>query len=639
MSSTTTSTTLPPQQQQSLQFPKGLLDGLFRQLPLWARNHIILAWADVFDPENDYNDQGIIELIGTMTKLDFNHYLKIVDDEAKFLSLANLPFTSNLTHLDLSYSAIGHSDVLIEFLSHPIFHHLVNLNLCSTEITSLDPLLNSPHTFTTLHALDISYNQHLPISLSQISHKFPNLKVLNLLYTKGVDDTHAEQQEQQPPPATFQLKKLSISIEALEAQEPHFQQYLSQLTHFRLKSSDWNTNFITQLFDPQKCVMRNLTVLDLSQACSSTANLSAIAQCPFLSNLIALRLPWSLDPHVDHLIQSPFLWSSKLKHLQLHFSSDNPATELITALETASAKLETFSDLSPAKWPLDIFATSPVFSQLKHFNLKNGSFIRGDHLLPQSWDVLWQQFIQSPNLSNLVTFTLPKLFKNIDHHHWTEKDVISLFTSPMMSNDLVELNLISCYSAITDDVIETIFTTRVIPGDKTSPLKFGQLEWLYCFQTQIGARGIAAIVQNLPQLAHLGLGHCENFDDEAMVALIGDEHTDPLQPYPALPNLTYLSLLNPSMTDQGCIELSKSQLLDQLEYLEMFSWFQSRQTQIGDTAILATPLYSNMKQFRSPKNSLYNTSLETTYQHLSNATHQIGNYINFNKIDPFWNAE
>ena len=78
MSSTTTSietaTTSPPppppqppqqQQQPHLQFPKGLLDGLFRQLPLWTRNHIIFGGAHVFDPENDYNDQGIIELIGT----------------------------------------------------------------------------------------------------------------------------------------------------------------------------------------------------------------------------------------------------------------------------------------------------------------------------------------------------------------------------------------------------------------------------------------------------------------------------------------------------------------------------------------------------------------------------------------------
>ena len=237
MSSTTTTTTPP----QSLQLPKGLIDGLFRQLPLWARNHILFNWADQFDPEND---QGIGELIGTMTKLDFHHYLKM-DDEAKFLSLGKLPFTSDLTHLDLSSSAIVKSDVLVEFLSHPIFHNLVNLNLGGAEITSFKALFESPHTFTNIHTLDISKTFDPTITLDQISHKFPNLKDLNLLPTIGVDNPRT-QQLPPPPPTTFQLKKLSISIEALEAQQLHFHQYLSQLTHFRLNSNNRDSNLITQ---------------------------------------------------------------------------------------------------------------------------------------------------------------------------------------------------------------------------------------------------------------------------------------------------------------------------------------------------------------------------------------------------------
>ena len=120
-----------------------------------------------------------------------------------------------------------------------------------------------------------------------------------------------------------------------------------------------------------------------------------------------------------------------------------------------------------------------------------------------------------------------------------------------------------------------------------------------------------------------------------MTALIGDEHIDPLQPYPSLPNLVFLSLYKSSITDQGCIELSKSQLLDQLGYLDLYS-LDPRSTQIGTTALLTTPLYSNMKRFRLPRNFTYNISPETTYQHLTNANNNSLSYIDIHKIDQFW---
>ena len=121
-----------------------------------------------------------------------------------------------------------------------------------------------------------------------------------------------------------------------------------------------------------------------------------------------------------------------------------------------------------------------------------------------------------------------------------------------------------------------------------------------------------------------------------MIALIGDEHVDPLQPYPALPNIIYLSLFNSSITDQGCIELSKSRLLDQLEYLEMLSWNEPGPK--GDKALLTAPLYSNMKRFRSPNDTDYNISPETTHQHLSNAINQLDDYddVDSTQIDQFW---
>ena len=121
-----------------------------------------------------------------------------------------------------------------------------------------------------------------------------------------------------------------------------------------------------------------------------------------------------------------------------------------------------------------------------------------------------------------------------------------------------------------------------------------------------------------------------------MTALIGDEHVDPLQPYPALPNLIYLSLRDSSITDQGCIELSKSQLLDQLERLDLSS---RGGLQIDATALLTTPLYSHMRNFESPNYSYLDTSLATKHQHLSNTKTNNAIYLNTHKIDQFWNDE
>ena len=209
----------------------------------------------------------------------------------------------------------------------------------------------------------------------------------------------------------------------------------------------------------------------------------------------------------------------------------------------------------------------------------------------------------------------------------------------MMSNDLVELNLVSCEGSITDDVIETIFTTRVNPGDETSPLKFGKLQRLYCRDSSIGARGVHTIVQNLPHLTHLYLPNSKDFD-VAMAALIGDEHVDPLHPYPALPNLVCLSLYGSSITNPGYIELSKSQLLDQLEYLNLFSHPHPGPIQIGETALLTTPLYSNMRTFRSPADVDYHRNFpQSTHQHLSNANNDISSYIDLREIDQFWDDE
>ena len=230
---------------------------------------------------------------------------------------------------------------------------------------------------------------------------------------------------------------------------------------------------------------------------------------------------------------------------------------------------------------------------------------------------MWEQLVQSPNISKLTTLRIPILDHNSSRSdHLIGQDLISLLTSPMMSNDLIELDLYNVCTAITDDVIETIFTTRVIPGDETSPLKFGKLQKLCCSKSQIGVRGINAIVQNLPQLTQLDLSYCKNFDDAAITALIiGDDerphhhHHHPTSP--ALPNLTHLYLFhNASITNKGCLRLSQSQLLDQLVVLNLDLGPQQPHhrprrsspttTIVGFKTILTTPLFSNMEWFGLP---------------------------------------
>ena len=112
-------------------------------------------------------------------------------------------------------------------------------------------------------------------------------------------------------------------------------------------------------------------------------------------------------------------------------------------------------------------------------------------------------------------------------------------------------------------------------------------------RTDVGPRTIELIIQHLPHLTHLDLQSCVNITDTAITALIGDENDDLKYPYPALPNLRGLDLSNCSITEQGFIELSKLQLLDQLEYLRLYGQ-EDMDSNTGNEAILQTPLFSNM---------------------------------------------
>ena len=210
------------------------------------------------------------------------------------------------------------------------------------------------------------------------------------------------------------------------------------------------------------------------------------------------------------------------------------------------------------------------------------------------------QFSQSPNLSNLTGFEIPQIVG----YKWTHQTLQSLLTSPIMSNDLVSLEFPShCSDIVTDELIEVILTAHTIPGDETSPIKFGKLQKLDLSKTKVGSRSIELIVKHLPHLTHLSLERCENINDAAVTALIANEHEDLCSPYPVLENLIELVLTDCPISDQGCITLSKSQLLDQLERLDLNSYPNYDEdgndedgfTDIGLETIFKTKLFSNMK--------------------------------------------
>ena len=81
----------------------------------------------------------------------------------------------------------------------------------------------------------------------------------------------------------------------------------------------------------------------------------------------------------------------------------------------------------------------------------------------------------------------------------------------------------------------------------------------------MGPKSIKAIIQHLPQLTHLKLDKCGDLDDDAITALLANEHDDSIHQFPLTYGLTSLELGECKIGPSGMIALAKSQLLDQLE--------------------------------------------------------------------------
>jgi hypothetical protein len=558
-------------------------------------------------------------MIGTITTLDFSGSQTI--NEQTFPTLKYLPFTSSLAHLDLSSTKIGKSQTCIDTLAHPNFQHLVSLNLQKTKLNTIDPLFNAQHAFPKLYTLNLSENWDLSVpTISAATTQFPNLKVLDLsmvhssfaIFRAFCDITEPPTQPlpSQPTPtaniAPFQLEKLFLSgvdQSDLQTDNVYFlarSPHLSQLKELYLKDSWLNCADITTLFHSDDSVLKNLAALSIGLATHrySFKPLSVVAKSPLLSNLVELELlctntdmvpdegeeqededyyqevhypeeeeSYQEEEYHQPIQEFPFLWNPQLKHLSLHimppiFSFDR----IIPALDAANVKLETL-DLGDSKTQssLNALATASCLSTgLKQITM--GSF---PELNRQS---VFETLIQSPLLSHLEIFPRDII------HRLTSDQLVSILSSTNMSNDLIELDLDGFEDPV-KDVVKTLCTQRIIPGDETSPLKFGKLRKLNLSYTDVDDDDVELIVANLTQLTHLELVDWVDHDnpltltdkltDKTITALLSTESNNPCYPDTSLPNLIHLSINGSQITDKGWIQLSQSQLLDQLEYLNV----------------------------------------------------------------------
>ena len=119
--------------------------------------------------------------------------------------------------------------------------------------------------------------------------------------------------------------------------------------------------------------------------------------------------------------------------------------------------------------------------------------------------------------------------------------------------------------------MKTICTTRIDPDDETYPLKYGKLRKLNLSKAPATDDDIQLIVENLTELTHIKLSYTEDYSitDKTITTLLATEHADPAYPYTTLPNLTHLKIFDSAITSDGLIQLSKSHLFSQLEYLNV----------------------------------------------------------------------
>ena len=560
--------------------------------------------------KNGDPDLGIVNIIGDITQLDFSGYGL---GDYQLSNLTHLPLSEKFAHLNLecgntSYNSQPYNDDLSRLLPHPILQHLESLAVVDDLSVASEYLASAPHIFPNLHTLESTLefsNTFHPLPLEQ----FPKLGAVNM-YKTAIQQSLITCVE-----TAAQYNKVTTTTPPPVPPQPPHTSPLTELTFgFNLQSVTYGSPFVTVYLNHDASKV-NIRIDPKSTPEQKTSIFHALSQSPLLSNITTITIQPSFREDCAHeFIQSPFLSQSfvNIKHLNIDggIYCREWLSSFLSRLETSGIKLESMQlTYNYTSFPMQLLATSPLFSQLKswttgslhspHLRIPDYYVLTdlgrpNPHLL---WDATWKEFIMGPNLSNLTRFTAPSTgFHAGRIYELSLKDLVALLTSPMMSNDLTELAIWRDGGAtkINDETLEQIFTARVVPGDKTTPLKFQQLKRLELSSAgPIGARGVAAIVQNLPKLTHLDLENGST-DDDAINELVRHEDDNPLYPSPALPNLTHLNLTGNSLTHVACELLSRSQLLDQLEVLKLSQ--NNRIQWSGMEKLLTSPLLSNMKK-------------------------------------------
>ena len=310
---------------------------------------------------------------------------------------------------------------------------------------------------------------------------------------------------------------------------------------------------LSTLFDPQTSVLKHLTVLHLHVR-PSYSDLAALAQSPLLSNLTSLKLHGPNHPlaqssveirqqSIQQFINSPFLWGPQLKHLELmgmmspnYFLFDH----LIPVLDAANVQLETLN-LDGTYSSLHALSTASCISSLKRFEMPLSHRPLNQPMDEDEKRNSIDTILKLPFLSTLEVFPFTRLFSFC---LITIPDLIEMLTSPSVFNNLIELDLGAYHDPMDEDemdedemdedginqaetnqaetnqaetneegmdeeglrmndVVEILCNQRVIPGDQTSPLKFGKLQTLKISVFNVDS--IEPIVNNLKQLTNLCL--------------------------------------------------------------------------------------------------------------------------------------
>lgn len=634
-------------------FPPHLVDELLSQLPLLARKHILFGWGAHFASQGD---DSIAEVISTISTLDFRYSLTTAADQ--FSSLQHLPL-HNLTSLLFSDSNIGTNHAVLSFIgSSTIFQTLTELDLGRIGLKSSRKLFSGlgSNPFPRLQKLSLAENSDLDLSaLATVA--LPSLEVLDISKI-GLSGEMMETILANSDLCKWQLKHFNFSCNPLGDQAVGsflrsnlLSSDLDGLNLIAVDISSKTLDVIIEIGEDRKWnQLQSLKLIcnPLLEGASAVDSLKRLAQSPILGKIVEFELDaTSVHESLKYLATSQHLVQN-LKDLKLFFSvslsKDQKLKPFLTNLPS-HLRLKSL-DLSGSALSLldyELLWESPILSQLEVLDLssvsiadlvgdetdeedndedddaneddddaneddegdcENNNMDEGDEndedddeeSAPAYSDLVLRHLAESPTFSRLK---LLHLSFDRDQPPCNQETIKQLFTSPMMSNQLVDLELSRCQ--VGDNNLKLLTTQRVNDNDPTSPLKFQHLEKLSLIRCGLETKAIG-YVQQLHNLTHLNL-FLNELGENALFTLLGgddalntgadgaDEIEPSLSVTHALPKLVSLDLGMSQIGPKGGLQLAQSQFLDQLHHINLYGNI------LGDEcvkAMLSTALVSNL---------------------------------------------